>query len=410
MTFDRNVLSRPFSVLGEVVFAEWETLRQSGLLFSAGLVSGVFVFGMNLILSRFFGPVGFGAFKTVASLVATVWMLVEWGMHTTIIKKVPELLAQGRRPEAFRLIQKFYLLRLSLAGVIALGLALFRHEIAATFLHDPSASPLVLAGIAMVVAGYLELSRSAITGLQRFKVLSVTIVLIPALGAVFSVGLVRHFGVTGALFGLAASYAIGAIPNLVVLFREGVFRRTGATVSLRETFRTYSVPVFASSLPALIVPATIPLLSTRYHPLVIGHYAFAYTFASAVTFVAGAIAQVFLPKISALGGSGDFRAARTKLRNTFVLYGLIAIAGIGLTFLLARPVVSLAAPVYLPSLPIFVGLVSLAVLTGFLTIATTYLTALARLREATVLTFLSGLLWLTGSLLLLEQFGPRLVS
>lgn len=61
MTHRRRVLLHPLTLVGG-------TLRDSRPLFGVGLVSGGFIFGMNILLSRFFGLV------TAARLGGTIYV------------------------------------------------------------------------------------------------------------------------------------------------------------------------------------------------------------------------------------------------------------------------------------------------------------------------------------------------
>lgn len=395
-------LLRPFRT-------ESKTIRQSGLLLLAGLGSGVFSFTMNILLSRYFGPANFGLFRATLGLVGTAWFVLEWGAHATLVKVVPELLAQGRTQEVRAMTRRFYGLRLAVLAIVLPLIFLLREPFAATFLDGSGRATLIVAGLVPLALGYLELSRSLVTGFQNFRVVALSSLLIAASGGILGVLAAFAFGITGALVGIGVSYSLGSLVNFLFLIRRGVFRRTSVHFRLWPIIRQYSGPVFLANLPALLVGATVPWLALSFSPVAVGHYAFAFTFASTVTLVAGAIAQVLLPRVAASSATGDRRAARKMLRNTFWVYAAIAGVGILGTALIARPLVGLLAPIYLPSLSLFVGLVTFGFLVGFLTLAITYLNALSRWRATFAFNLLLGLSWLVVSSLLLSAVAPRLL-
>ncbi|MBU4451234.1 MAG: oligosaccharide flippase family protein [Nanoarchaeota archaeon] len=114
------------------IMEESALIKDSGMLFLAAFAGSLFLFVANIILSKQFGPEGFGNFKTVLSLFLFLPALIEFGASATLTKYI----AEGNTG----IIKWFLKLRVISYAVVGVLLFIFREQIAAVFLKNESRS------------------------------------------------------------------------------------------------------------------------------------------------------------------------------------------------------------------------------------------------------------------------------
>ncbi|MBU4299655.1 oligosaccharide flippase family protein [archaeon] len=72
------------------IMEESALIKDSGMLFLASFAGSIFLFVANIMLSKQFGPEGFGNFKTVLSLFLFLPALIEFGAGATLTKYIAE--------------------------------------------------------------------------------------------------------------------------------------------------------------------------------------------------------------------------------------------------------------------------------------------------------------------------------
>ncbi|MFH1472582.1 MAG: oligosaccharide flippase family protein, partial [Nanoarchaeota archaeon] len=113
----------------------------------------------NIMLSKQFGPEGFGNFKTVLSLFLFLPALIEFGAGATLTKYI----AEGNTG----IIRWFLKLRVVSYAVVGALLFIFREQIAAVFLKDASLSALILPGIILFLFTFFEIFKPIVQGFQN---------------------------------------------------------------------------------------------------------------------------------------------------------------------------------------------------------------------------------------------------
>jgi O-antigen/teichoic acid export membrane protein len=384
------------------LFLGEDLIRSSGMVFGASLVGSVILLFSNLVLSKHFGPEGFGNYKTVVSLFLFLPALIEFGAGTTLTKYIAEFSDERIN----------YLLRWFLKLRIALYLCLFgiiftfRGQIAIYFLKDASMSYLVLPGLLFVFFVFFGIFGSITLGFQNFKLYSFSQFLTSASAGLLTVISGYLFGVYYAIIAYGAGYLIGNLPNIRFSLAKKVFGRgVRNDLDIKRIFFRYSLPIHLMVIPGLLSIGIIPILSLFFPQELIGYYAFAWIFYSGVVLIPTALSQVLLPKVSELSGTKDFEGARGKLVRAFIVYTPFVLLGVAGCLLFSEVFVGIIAPAYLSGLVVFEALVCFGLVVGYLLIYRGYLTGLARMKELTLLVVVQNVALLGVSFITVGGIG-----
>ncbi|MBU4245691.1 MAG: oligosaccharide flippase family protein [Nanoarchaeota archaeon] len=356
------------------IMEESALIKDSGMLFLASFAGSLFLFVANIILSKQFGPEGFGNFKTVLSLFLFLPALIEFGAGATLTKYI----AEGNTG----IIRWFLKLRVISYAVVGGLIFAFRNHIAEVFLKNPALNYLVLPGLLVFFLTFFEVFKPIVQGFQNFKLLGWSQFLTMFLQGSLMIILGHYFGVAYAIIGWGIGYALANIPNIAYTFKKKISK---TPIDIKKIFRNYSIPIHLMIIPNSISIAIIPILSLFFAQKLIGYYAFAWTFYSGVLLIPTALSSVMFPKISALHGAKDFKKAKSTLKKILLLYTPIALAGIAGTLMFSAQIINVVAPSYLPGLAVFEALVIFGIVAGYAQIYRTYLTAKGDMRALTAM-------------------------
>ncbi len=357
------------------ILEESALIKDSGMLFLASFAGSIFLFIANIILSKQFGPEGFGNFKTVLSLFLFLPALIEFGAGATLTKYI----AEGNTG----LIRWFLKLRIISYAIVGTLIFVFRNHIATFFLKNSALNYLVLPGLLVFLLTFFEIFKPIVQGFQNFKLLGWSQFLTMFLQGSLMIILGHYFGITYALMGWGLGYGLANILNINYTLKKKISK---TPADIKKIFQSYSIPIHLMIIPNSISLAIIPILSLFFAQKLIGYYAFAWTFYSGVLMIPAALSAVMFPKISELHGKKDFLKAKSILKKIFVVYTPIALIGIVGTVIAAEYAVSIIASSYLPGLTIFKALLIFGFLSGYIQIYRSYLTATGRIKKLTAWT------------------------
>lgn len=372
------------------IMEESALIKDSGMLFLASFAGSLFLFVANIILSKQFGPEGFGNFKTVLSLFLFLPALIEFGAGATLTKYI----AEGNT----EIIRWFLKLRIISYAVMGILIFAFRNHIAEFFLKNSALNYLILPGLVVFLFTFFEIFKPIVQGFQNFKLLGWSQFLTMFFQGTLMIVLGHYFGVVYALIGWGLGYAFANIPNITYTLKKKISK---TPEDIKKIFRNYSIPIHLMIIPNSISMAIIPILSLFFSQKLIGYYAFAWTFYSGVLLVSVALASVMFPKVSEMFGTKKQLNAKSVLKRILAVYTPIVIAGIIGTMALSEYLINLISPSYLAGLSIFKALVILGFISGYAQIYRTYLTAKGDIRALTVWTLVLNLVLLGVSVAVL---------
>ncbi len=383
------------------IFEESEIIKSGGMVFSASLVGSVILFIANLLLSKHFGPEGFGNFKTVIYLSLLLSSTIELGAGITLTKYIAEF----SKDRINYIVRWFLKLRIVSYLILLCIIFIFREKIALYFLNDPSLSNLIMAGMLLSALVFFDIFKFISLGFQNFRLYSFSQFLTLTSAGIFTLTFGYLFGIYYAIIGWGLGYLIGNLPNIRFSFAKKIFKKTDVRLDVKKIFLNYSMPIHLMIIPGFIGNAIIPILSLFFSQRLIGYYSFAMVFYQGVISIPNALSSVLLPRFSELNGSDNLNEARIKLKRIFLIYTPIVILGIIFCILFSELFLSIVASAYLPGLLIFKTLVCFGLFVGYLLIYRSYLTGLAKLRRLTIIVIFHNI-----SLFILSFIIMKLIS
>jgi len=383
------------------IFEESEIIKSGGMVFSASLVGSVILFIANLLLSKHFGPEGFGNFKTVIYLSLLLSSTIELGAGITLTKYIAEF----SKDRINYIVRWFLKLRIVSYLILLCIIFIFREKIALYFLNDPSLSNLIMAGMLLSALVFFDIFKFISLGFQNFRLYSFSQFLTLTSAGIFTLIFGYLFGIYYAIIGWGLGYLIGNLPNIRFSFAKKIFKKTDVRLDVKKIFLNYSMPIHLMIIPGFIGNAIIPILSLFFSQRLIGYYSFAMVFYQGVISIPNALSSVLLPRFSELNGSDNLNEARIKLKRIFLIYTPIVILGIIFCILFSELFLSIVASAYLPGLLIFKTLVCFGLFVGYLLIYRSYLTGLAKLRRLTIIVIFHNI-----SLFILSFIIMKLIS
>jgi O-antigen/teichoic acid export membrane protein len=392
----RRGLTAETSVLGSVI-------RNISAPFAANLISRVLDLGLALVMFRFLGPSGVGAYTFAVVLTGYLDILAGFGLATLVIRDA------ARHPE--RLATYFGNSLLARAGFWAIAAA-FGALVVGPLGSALEVSPELSLAVALLILGLLPSSYSAtlsalLQARERFDVpASVTIV-----SAVLKVML--GLGALLAGWGFVGLAAVSIVTNLataslltILATRSIRLPRPRLDVTLTRVMIVAAYPLMLSQvLNALFFRIDALLLKPLAGDEALGWYSTAYRFIDAFQIIPSTVILALFPLISR---QADDRAAVVR-SSALTLRALLSLAfpiAIGCT-LLAEPIIlAFAGSGFVPqsviALQILIWYLPLSFVNG---LAQYVLIARGRQKILTLAFALGVIFNLIANLVLIPRFG-----
>ncbi len=338
-------------------FRKGTLLTDSSMLVVASVIAGIFGYLFQLYVGRSLGPVSYGIFGSVISLLYIVGVPTTT-ISTTIAKFVSEFDTRDEDDKIATLIFDA-LKKLSFCGALGFLFFVIVSSKVAAFLQIPSKMPIILLGVLFALGFLVPVLMGALQGVQMFWHFSLVTVLGALFKLVFAIMLIYlGFGVNGAISSLILS---GLVVFFVILFcLRRYFHFDRVEVQKSDLF-FYSIPTFLA-LFFLAIPVNIDVVLVKhyFHPVMAGHYAAASLISKVILFISGPIVIVMFPKAS---GNHTLSGQSSKILKESLFYVLV-LSSSAVIFYFLKPglVVSLLfGSEYLPVVPL-IGFFGLALL------------------------------------------------
>lgn len=380
---------------------EKELVRSSLVMLIATGSSALITFIVDFILAKIFGPESFGNFRTVFYLISFFCAMIDFGAAVTLTKYIAQFRVQDRK-KIGHMSRWFLKLRLISFSVLFAVLVVFINPITIYFLHDPSLSYLIVFGFSIVIGNVFATFLSMVLGYENFNLYLISR-LVTAFGyIILGIGLGYFFGVAYAILGLGLSNLLGYLVCLKLLFKEKSFEKKDGAFDIKEIFFKFSIPMHIFNLPSYFGNAIVPLLSLFFSMRLIGQYSFSFLFYYAGLVIPGTLASVLLPKLSRLNALKENKKIKETLMKVFLAYTFFVFCSISGVLLFGRIILSIISPEYLPGIIFFKALICLGLLTGYLVIFNSYLTAKERIKEVALSILLQNILLFLVSFILFK--------
>lgn len=357
-------------------------------MFSTGVISAIFALLSNIIFSRFLGPSGYGLFKIAMGLASTAAYLLDIGVKFLLPRYIAEFEAKKQPENIAHLLEKTLLIKAVIAIVVLIFAWFFSASISQIFFHSTDLEILVWPTIIVFIVIFLDLIIPVLIGYQNFKLIALTSILVPINHIIFGLPLVYIFGVQGLLIAASLAFITGSIPAIRFIIKKAKRGTTLKNFSYKSAYINYSLPAYFSSIPTYINFVITPFLSLFYSKEQIGYYSFSLSFFTAAQVIPLTLSSVMFPKVAQLHASNKSKSAFKTFKRLLIIYTPIAVCGSIICIPATEPIVRILAPAFLKSTTIIIVQTIASFALGYLIITVNYMTAINKLRFATILNWI----------------------
>lgn len=376
---------------------EKKILKGTFFIVSTGILSSVFSTITNIVFSRFFGPSGFGLYKTSLGLAGTAAYLIDFGMKYLLPKYIPEL-EDNKNRQTINLIKPAVFLKIGITLLFLIIFFIFRQEISRIFFDSRENLSLITLTAILFSVISLDLTLPVLFGFQNFKLVAVTSLLVPILHIVFGLSLIFKYGVNGAIFAAILAFIFAALPAIIFIIKKLGKEPKVNNFKFKNAFLSYGLPAYFINFPTYITIFIIPLLSVFFTQKQVGFYGLSLSFYTAAQMVPVTLGNAMFPKVAKLYSQSKEKEAFATFKSLLLIYTPFVVLGALLALPLIKPLLSLLIPSFLPAHKIITIQIVAAFLFGYLAMASNYVTAIGKLKSATLIN------WFLSSLFLILAF------
>lgn len=383
---------------------EKKLIKNATFLFSTSIVSAFFSILSTLIFSRFLGPSGYGLFKIAMGLATTAAYILDIGVKFLLPRYIAEFEAKKQPENIAHLLEKTLLIKASIAIFVLVIAWFFSQSISQIFFHSRDMEILVWPTLIVFIVIFLDLIIPILIGYQNFKLVALTSILVPLNHIIFGLPLVYFLGIRGLLIAASLAFISGSVPAIRFIIKKVKRGTQIRSFSYKSAYINYSLPAYFSSIPTYISVIVIPFLSLFYTQKQVGYYSFSLSFYSAAQVISLTLANVMFPKVAQLNSRNKTTAAFKTYKSLLIIYTPIAIGLSLICIPTAEPFVRLIAPAFLPTAKIIIIQTIASFAMGYLVITIFYVTAINKLKIATILNWVASIsfgtlaYYLTGSM------------
>ena len=341
-------------------------LKDNFILFIGALSSGVFGFIFHFYMGRILGPANYSVLGVTLSILAIMGIGLNT-LQTGVTKYTSDLNTKKEYSKVNYLIDKLTK-KLIIYGIIFLVIFIAITPLLAKFLHI-TITPLLVISPCILFLMILPINRGSLQGLQRFKGLSLNLVIegtIKLFGGIILVLL--GMGIYGAILSIVLSYIIPFFACFYPL--RDIRKLKKKEFNLRDIYK-FSIPVFIALISLTsIYSVDVILVKHFFSETETGYYVAASKLGLILFFATLSISQVMFPKVSELHKKK--KEHKPLLYKSMLISLLIIIPAIIIFYLFPKIIVNILFgseffPIipYVGSFSVIIGLFSLIYIITF---------------------------------------------
>jgi O-antigen/teichoic acid export membrane protein len=295
-----------------------ESARGGVFLVAGGLLGTVISSVAAIFIGRFLGPELYGQYALALALPTMLFFFADFGITQGMIRFVANLRQQGELGNAGRIIKYGMLVRVIAGVVIFLASFVFAEVLAVTFLGRPDfVFYLQVASLSIFFQVIFSCVSSAYVGLDRAEYSAlVTNVQATSKSAISIVLVIIGLGITGAIIGHVAGFALGGLVGVLLLFiilRRSDRASAAETLNVTGVIKTlirFGLPLYVSTLLVGFIPPFQNLVLGLFTANVaLGNYKAAFNFVTLITVVSLPMTTALLPAFAKLHPSSTAQVA-----------------------------------------------------------------------------------------------------
>lgn len=279
----------------------------SARVFSTGLG---FIFTM--VVARLYGADIMGILAVINSFLVIVTLFTVFGMHTSIIRLIPEHLIQYSVTSAFKLYRKVLFFVVGVSLLASLVFFITADSVANKIFSKPHLTTyFAIASFFIVFKSLSILSTHSIRGLKLTRLFALMLALPQSYNLILLICIsIIHPSISAPVWAYLGGFALTGITGWSIL--EFVFKKKIRPVDIihptpYRMILTISMPMFISTAMTYLIGETgVIILGIFRSEAEVGVYAVAVKLAVMTSFVLEAISSIGAPKFSELFQLGRF--------------------------------------------------------------------------------------------------------
>jgi len=387
-------LGKLFNYPTLILKQEKEILKNSSFIFLSGILSAVISTVSNIIFSRFFGPFGFGIFRTSIGLASITAYTLDLGVKYLLPRYIAEFEGKNEPENTAHLIERVFLFKSAVAFLVLIFFFILRHQIVIIFLQQESQTFLVWPIMLLFALMFLDLTGPILFGFQNFRLFALTSIIVPSAYIAFGLPLAYKFGIQGALFGVFIANVVGIIPAIRFILKRIVRNKKTTSFSFRKAIIHYSIPAYFANVPSYVSVAIIPILSLFFTQRQVGFYSLSLSFYTTAQLIPTTLSNVMFPKVAQLHSQQKTGQALKTFKSLMVIYTPFVVIGGTLIVFTAKPLIQFLIPSFLPAIKMIEIQTVAGLFFGYFAIALNYVTAIGKLKIATILNWILSIIFL----------------
>ena len=321
-------------------------LKDNIILFIGSIVSGVLGFIFHFYMGRILGPANYGILGVILSII----YIFSIGLNTLqigITKFTSDFNAKKEYSKVSYLINRS-VKKLTIYGIMLLIIFILITPLLSKFLNI-TVTPLLIISPSIIFLMLLPINRGSLQGLQRFKGLSLNLVIEGTVKLFSGILLVLlGFGVYGAIISIVLSYAISFFAGFYPL--KDIIKINKKKFDTKKVYK-FSLPILIA-LISLTLMYSIDLILVKhfFNAVEAGYYTAASSLGKVLFFATLSISQVMFPKVSELYNKNEKH--KHLLIKSLLINLIIIIPAIIIYYLFPRLIVNiLFGPKFLEIIP-----------------------------------------------------------
>ena len=349
------------NLVGDKDFSE--IAKGSSINFLAKSLTFLLGITFSFLITKYYGADEMGVFSLVNSYFTIAIIVSMLGLHTAILRFVPEHIVKYSTYSAYKLFLQVFKLVLIMSIIISILAYLFSDFIAIKIFKNESLVTIFsIAAFFIVIQALAKLCHESIRALKNIKIFGFLEVAV----AIFKICLLILFTYFfyqeyNSVYTLFASYIfllIGAVFFVFRLFNKKRGAADQVKTSSNKEIVTVAFPMFLTGVMSVIISQTdIVMLGAMSDISNVGVYAIAVKLAFLTSFILTSINSIATPKFSELYHSGKMEAL-TKIAQkssklvfwvsvpiiiAFILFGKYFLSIFGDEFIQGYPVLIILA-------------------------------------------------------------------
>ncbi len=312
-----------------------EIVHGASITLGIRLVTGVLIFGLNIVVARTLGAHGAGLFFLALTVITIAGVLGRLGLDAAVVRFVASAAVSGRWDRVKGVGRHAILVTLGASLILAAAVTLSAGWMAESVFRKPDlTAPLMWMSLAIVPFALHQLGAQLLKGLKRIFFSQITLAILPAaaIPAVLLFG--RRYGTPGAAAGYAAAAGFAVLVSLF-LWRAALHGRSGqAVLEQRSELMDAARPLFALAALNLVMSWSASFLVGVWRPASdVALYNVAHRTAFLTTLMLTSVNSIAAPKFAELYHTRDLEALGATARNSARMMVVLALPVL-LTFVL----------------------------------------------------------------------------